>query len=74
MDIYNRARRSASGLDYPTGLADTRIVVFGCIIFALTWLLVAFERVPFLPIGRTAGALLGACLMVATGVLTSDEV
>lgn len=57
-----------------TGLASTWTVVAGCTIFALTWLLIAFERVPFMPIGRTAGALLGACLMVATGVLSSEEV
>jgi hypothetical protein len=55
-------------------LADTGTVVAGCIAFSVTWILVAFERVPCLPIGRTAGALLGAALMVATGVLTNHEV
>lgn len=55
-------------------LADTYIVVAGCLVFCITWILIAFGRVPCLPIGRAAGALLGAALMVATGVLTSDEV
>lgn len=39
-------------------------------IFCLTYALIAARRVHILPIGRPAGALLGAVLMVATGVLT----
>jgi Na+/H+ antiporter NhaD/arsenite permease-like protein len=42
-------------------------------IFALTYLLVASRRLRLLPIGRPAGALLGALLMVATGVITPAE-
>ena len=55
-------------------LADTSTVVLGCLIFAFTWLLIAFERVPFLPIGRTAGALAGAALMVACRVISAEQV
>ncbi|HRE92537.1 MAG TPA: SLC13 family permease [Myxococcota bacterium] len=42
------------------------------IIFALTWLLIAFRRLRVLPIGRPAGALLGATLMVVTGAMTPE--
>lgn len=41
-------------------------------IFALTYALIAARRLHVLPIGRPAGALLGAVLMVATGVLTPE--
>lgn len=41
-------------------------------IFSLTYLLIAARRLRWLPIGRPAGALLGAFLMVATGALTPD--
>jgi len=43
------------------------------IVFALTYLLIAMRRVRFLPIGRPAGALLGATLMVAIGAITPEE-
>ena len=49
-------------------------VVLGCLVFALVWVLIAFERVPFFPVGRTGGALVGASLMVACGVLSSQQV
>lgn len=42
-------------------------------VFALTWLLIAARRFRLLPIGRPAGALLGAVLMVAIGALTPAE-
>ncbi len=42
-------------------------------IFALTYALIASRRLALLPIGRPSGALLGAVLMVATGVLTPEE-
>lgn len=42
------------------------------IIFALTYLLIAFRRLRVLPIGRPAGALLGATLMVVTGAMTPE--
>ena len=42
-------------------------------IFCLTYLLIATRRLGLLPIGRSAGALLGAVLMVACGVLTPRE-
>ena len=43
------------------------------VIFALTYVVLALQRVPRLHIGRPAGALLGAVAMVACGVLTFDE-
>ncbi len=42
-------------------------------VFALSWWLMAVRRVPFLPIGRAAGAALGATLMVVVGALTPDQ-
>lgn len=48
-------------------------VVLGSIAFAVFWVLAVFPAVPFLPIGRTAGALLGAMLMVIFRVLTPDQ-
>ncbi|CAN6564902.1 unnamed protein product [Malus baccata var. baccata] len=39
-------------------------VVLGSIAFAVFWVLAVFPAVPFLPIGRTTGSLLGATLMV----------
>lgn len=42
-------------------------------IFCLTYALIAARRLRWLPIGRPAGALLGAVLMVAAGVLTPEQ-
>jgi Na+/H+ antiporter NhaD/arsenite permease-like protein len=54
-------------------LASVVKVVLGSIAFAIFWVLAVFPAVPFLPIGRTAGSLLGAMLMVVFGVLTPDQ-
>ncbi|KAA8533704.1 hypothetical protein F0562_031221 [Nyssa sinensis] len=54
-------------------LAGTAKVVLGSIAFAIFWVLAVFPVVPFLPIGRTAGSLLGAMLMVIFRVITPDE-
>ncbi|GMY07266.1 silicon efflux transporter LSI2-like [Fagus crenata] len=54
-------------------LASTVKVVLGSIAFAIFWVLAVFPAVPFLPIGRTAGSLLGAMLMVVFRVLTPDQ-
>ncbi|PIN25084.1 Sodium sulfate symporter [Handroanthus impetiginosus] len=54
-------------------MAPTVKVVLGSIAFAIFWVLAVFPAVPFLPIGRTAGSLLGAMLMVHFRVLTPDE-
>lgn len=48
-------------------------VALGSIAFAIFWVLAVFPAVPFLPIGRTAGSLLGAMLMVIFRVLTPDQ-
>lgn len=42
-------------------------------IFILTYLLIASRRLRLLPIGRPAGALLGATLMVVFGVISPQE-
>lgn len=42
-------------------------------VFGLTWLLIAFRRLRWLPIGRPAGALLGAVGMIGVGALSFDE-
>ncbi|KAJ9706454.1 hypothetical protein PVL29_001789 [Vitis rotundifolia] len=54
-------------------LAPTEKVVLGSIAFAIFWVLAVFPAVPFLPIGRTAGSLLGAMLMVIFRVITPDQ-
>lgn len=43
------------------------------LIFGLSYLLIASRQWRFLPIGRTAGALLGATLMVLVGALSPEE-
>ncbi|KAJ6417648.1 hypothetical protein OIU84_001102 [Salix udensis] len=45
-------------------LAPLVKLVLGTFAFAIFWVLAVFPAVPFLPIGRTAGSLLGAILMV----------
>ncbi|ERN10179.1 hypothetical protein AMTR_s00168p00065430 [Amborella trichopoda] len=54
-------------------LANLVKVVLGTIAFSVFWVLEVFPAVPFLPIGRTAGSLLGAMLMVVFGVITPAE-
>ncbi|KAK6935404.1 Citrate transporter-like domain [Dillenia turbinata] len=53
-------------------MESTVKVVLGCIAFAIFWILAVFPAVPFLPIGRTAGSLLGAMLMVVFRVITPE--
>lgn len=54
-------------------MAATVKVVLGSIAFAIFWVLAVFPAVPFLPIGRTAGSLLGAMLMVIFRVISPDQ-
>ncbi|XP_020574752.1 putative transporter arsB [Phalaenopsis equestris] len=54
-------------------MAHTARLILGSIAFAIFWILAVFPAVPFLPIGRTAGSLLGAMLMVHFQVITPDE-
>nr|XP_010907445.1 silicon efflux transporter LSI2 isoform X1 [Elaeis guineensis]XP_010907446.1 silicon efflux transporter LSI2 isoform X1 [Elaeis guineensis]XP_010907447.1 silicon efflux transporter LSI2 isoform X1 [Elaeis guineensis] len=55
------------------GLTGAVKVVLGSIAFGIFWVLAVFPAVPFLPIGRTAGSLLGAMLMVIFQVISPDE-
>ncbi|KAL1220311.1 Silicon efflux transporter LSI3 [Cardamine amara subsp. amara] len=48
-------------------------LVLGSIAFAIFWILAVFSYVPFLPIGRTAGSLFGAMLMVIFQVITPEQ-
>src|SRR5690606_42060489 len=53
------------------GAAGGAMIAVG--VFVLTYALIASRRLAILPIGRPAGALLGAVLMVALGVLTPER-
>ncbi len=48
------------------------MAVYAALVFALTYLLIAKQRLGWIPVGRAAGALLGAVLMVLGGVLSPD--
>ncbi|XP_059433750.1 silicon efflux transporter LSI2-like [Corylus avellana] len=54
-------------------LASSVKVVLGSLAFAIFWVLAVFPVVPFLPIGKDAGSLLAAILMVVFRVLTPDQ-
>ena len=54
-------------------LAALPKVILGSFSFAIFWVLAVFPAVPFLPIGRTAGSLLGAMLMVIFQVITPNQ-
>ncbi|KAG2539558.1 silicon efflux transporter LSI3-like [Panicum virgatum] len=56
-----------------TELAPLPTVVLGSLAFGVFWMLAVFPSVPFLPIGRTAGALLGAVLMIVFHVISPDD-
>ncbi|URD94583.1 Citrate transporter [Musa troglodytarum] len=48
-------------------------VALGTVAFVVFWILAVFPAVPCLPIGRTAGSLLGALLMVIFRVISPEE-
>ncbi|GAB2294016.1 hypothetical protein Dimus_028232 [Dionaea muscipula] len=54
-------------------MAPTIKVVLGSIAFAIFWVLAVFPAVPFLPVGRTAGSLFGALLMVIFRVVSPEQ-
>lgn len=54
-------------------MAPALKVVLGSVVFIIFWILAVFPAVPFLPIGRAAGSLLGAMLMVIFQVISADE-
>lgn len=53
--------------------ASTPKVILGCVAFVIWWMLAVFPAVPFLPVGRTAGSLLGATLMVVFQVISPND-
>ncbi|KQK24090.1 silicon efflux transporter LSI2 [Brachypodium distachyon] len=54
-------------------LASLPKVVLGSIAFGIFWMMAVFPSVPFLPIGRTAGSLLSAVLMIVFHVISPDD-
>ncbi|HRY60752.1 MAG TPA: SLC13 family permease [Candidatus Fermentibacter sp.] len=64
----SRIYRHRHGPNRRYGLTAAAIAVF-----ALTYVLIAARELSFIPIGRPAGALLGALLMVALGVMTPEQ-
>jgi Na+/H+ antiporter NhaD/arsenite permease-like protein len=54
-------------------LASVSKVVLGSIAFGVFWIMAVFPKVPFMPIGRTAGALLSAVLMIIFHVISPDD-
>ncbi|URD98785.1 hypothetical protein MUK42_29150 [Musa troglodytarum] len=54
-------------------LASVPTVVLGSIAFAIFWMLAVFPAVPFLPVGRTAGSLLGGMLMIIFRVISPEQ-
>ncbi|CAA0824647.1 Divalent ion symporter [Striga hermonthica] len=54
-------------------MGPTEKVILGSLAFAVFWVLAVFPSVPFLPVGRTAGSLLGAMLMVLFRVSFPDQ-
>ncbi|MCO5572705.1 hypothetical protein L7F22_026464 [Adiantum nelumboides] len=54
-------------------IASTRTVVLGSFAFLVFWVTATFPRFIGLPIGRTAGAIVGATLMVVFQVNSPDE-
>jgi Na+/H+ antiporter NhaD/arsenite permease-like protein len=53
---------------------NNRQALFAIAIFAVTYVLISGRRLKILPLNRPAAALLGVVLMVATGVMTPEQV
>src|SRR6187399_1549872 len=51
----------------------TQKEIIAIAIFAVTYLLISGRRLKVLPLNRPAAALLGAVLMVGTGVMTPEQ-
>ena len=47
--------------------------VVACLIFGITYLLISGRQLKILPLDRPAAAILGAVLMVSTGVMTPER-
>ncbi len=68
-------RRNPSRCRYPAARqgASHPPVIPAILIFAATYVVMAVGKLPFYRLDRAGAALLGACLMVAAGVLSLDE-
>jgi Na+/H+ antiporter NhaD/arsenite permease-like protein len=66
-----KIRRDGSRAAAPDNLA-TSMTAYVVAVFALTYVLIAKRQLRWIPIGRAAGALLGAVLMVLGGALSPD--
>jgi Na+/H+ antiporter NhaD/arsenite permease-like protein len=47
--------------------------LFAMVIFRITYILISGRQLKILPLSRPAAALLGAVLMVATGIVTPER-
>ena len=70
MRLADARRLRCAGSQAGRGRLVTLVVV---LVFAATYALVATRRLAWLPVGRVAGALLGAAVMVAIGALTPAQ-
>jgi len=48
-------------------------MIAALVIFLITYLFIGLRQIPRIHIDRPAGALVGAVLMIVTGVLTLDQ-
>jgi Na+/H+ antiporter NhaD/arsenite permease-like protein len=69
-----RALAAVTSTAEESSLADTKIVIFGCVAFLLFVVLNASERIFFLPVGRIGSSLVSGFLMVLLGVVPTDDV
>ena len=53
---------------------STQQEILAIAIFSFTYVLISGRRLKILPLNRPAAAVLGAVLMVVTGVLTPEQV
>jgi Na+/H+ antiporter NhaD/arsenite permease-like protein len=63
----------ASSPPRPLRVSSRRVTVYAVAVFALTYLLIVKRSMRLVPLGRAAGALLGAVLMTLGGVLSPKE-
>ncbi|NLI75725.1 MAG: anion transporter [Candidatus Riflebacteria bacterium] len=67
------AALATAGVHLPGAAVPLRHPWAAGIIFAFAFILISFRQLRWLPIGRPAGAMTGAVLMVVAGVMTPEE-